>query len=348
MSSNNGFWQGKRVLVTGVMGFGGGHLCEQLLERDAVVYGMDWVYPQNSYLVISGLAPHIEFIQGDVRDIDLLKLIFERFEIDNVFHLAAQPVVPISLTSPYQTLLVNVLGTFAVLEAMRTSSKTHSLVFASTGKYYGSVSQTFPVPEDQSPNKADNIYAPSKTAADITVRCYAETYGLKASVCRFINTYGPGNTNFSTIVPRAISLLMENKDYDFGGRDDGTSTFDYLHIRDMTRAYLAVAENLDRYSAEAFNFSGGRLISVRDLVKLISRLYDGEEREPVFHGPPHEVPIQKSLDWNKAHRLLGWEPSISLEDGLKETIEWYRAHWAQLSGKYHKEKPVEAQAMSAR
>lgn len=330
MVVSNGYWLGKRCLVTGGLGFGGSHLAEQLLQRGAEVYILDRMYPHDSYLVVSGLSDKVHFIQGDVRDLDLLRLIFERYEIDQVFHLAAQPVVPISLTMPYETVLINYLGTLAVLEAMRNSSRTRRMVFASTGKYYGTISQKEPVLEDTPPNKADNLYATSKTAADLTVRTYAETYGLKTAVCRFINTYGPGNTNFTTIVPRAISLLIENKPYDFGSRDDGSSTFDYLHIRDMTRGYLAVAENLDKVSGEAFNFSGGQLISVKDLVKIIGRIYDGKEREPVFHGPKRDSPIVKGLDWNKANRLLGWKQSLTLEEGLKDTVQWYRQNWAKL------------------
>lgn len=324
------FWRGKRCLVTGGFGFGGSHLCEQLLERGARVYVLDITTPKNSYLVLTGLDHQVNFIHGDVRDIGLLKVSLERFEIDNVFHLAAQPVVPINNLFPYEALSLNVMGTYAVLEAMRTSTFAKALVFASSGAYYGTTFQREPIPEEQAPVKTANIYTPSKVAADIAVRCYAQTYGMKAAVCRFINTYGPGNTNFSTIVPRAITNLMNGNGYDFGGRDDGTSTFDYLHIQDMTRGYLAVAENLDRASGEAFNFGGGIPISVSDLVKLISRLYDGAEREPVFHGARRETPVCKTLDTGKARNLLGWQPSITLEQGLKETIDWYRRFWDRL------------------
>jgi len=272
----------------------------------------------------------VEYIPGDVRDIDLLKMVMNRFEIETVFHLAAQPIVPMSNVLPYETLSVNVMGTCAVLEAVRTSAYSPSLVFASSGAYYGTTRQQDPIPEDQAPNKAANIYAPSKMAGDFAVRCYAETYGLKAAVCRFINTYGPGSTNFSTIVPKTILNLIEDRRYDFGARDDGTSTFDYLHVRDMARGYVAVAENIAHVSGEAFNFSGGNRISVRDLVKLISVLYDGREREPVFNGPRREVPIQKCLDCRKAERILGWSSSIPLKEGLEETVQWYKAYWPKL------------------
>jgi CDP-glucose 4,6-dehydratase len=216
------------------------------------------------------------------------------------------------------------------LEAVRNSTATKELIFASSGAYYGTTYQKEPIPEDRAPHASANIYVPSKVAGDIAVRCYAKTYEMKAAVCRFINTYGPGNTNFSTIIPKAISHLITGQDYDFGARDDGTSTFDYLYIDDMTRGYLAVAENIDRVSSEAFNFSGGYPISVRDLVKLISRIYDGKEREPSFHGQKKLIPVYKYLDTSKAQKILGWKPSISLEDGLRKTIDWYKRNWVRL------------------
>lgn len=324
------FWMGKRCLVTGGFGFGGSHLCEQLLVRGAKVYVMDRACPSNSYLVLTGLSTRVNYIQGDIRDIELLKLSLEHFEIDMVFHLAAQPVIAVSNIFPLETLSINVTGTYAVLEAMRTSTFGKALIFASSGAYYGTTTQEEPITEDQAPGKASNIYAPSKVAGDIAVRCYAQTYGMNAAVCRFMNTYGPGNTNFSTIVPRAITNLIEEAPYDFGTRDDGTTTLDYLHICDMTRGYIAVAENMEHVSGEAFNFGVGSPISVRDLVQLISRLFDGKEREPIFRGSKRDIPIRKSLDTSKAQRVLGWQPSISLEDGLKETIQWYQHFWPKL------------------
>jgi CDP-glucose 4,6-dehydratase len=281
-------------------------------------------------LALTGLAGRIHYVNGDVRDVELLKTSFERFAIDTVFHLAAQPIVPVSNVCPYETLSINVLGTYAVLEAVRNSSCAQNLIFASSGAFYGATTQHEPIREESPSVVAPNIYAPSKVAGDIAVRCYAKTYGIRAAVCRFINTYGPGNINFSTIVPTAIANIIMDRPFDFGARDDGSSTFDYLNIHDMTRGYLAVAEHMEVAAGEAFNFGGGYPISVRDLVQLISRLYDGQEREPQFHGPKKVPPTFKRLDTTKARRVLGWRTSISLEDGLRETIAWYKRFWTKL------------------
>ncbi len=330
LAGKGDFWSGRRCLVTGGFGFGGSHLAEQLMRRGARIYVLDRVRPRNSYLVLMGLDGKVEYIPGDVRDTELVKWSVERHEIQNVFHLAAQPIVPMSNLYPYETASVNIMGTYSVLEAVRTSPRAPALVLASSGAYYGTTSQQEPISEDAPPLIAGNIYAPSKVGADIAVRCYARTYGIRAAVCRFINTYGPGNTNFSTIIPRTMSILMNGQDYDFGARDDGASTFDYLHITDMTRGYILVAENIERVCGEAFNFGGERCISVRDLVTLISRTFDGKEREAVFHGAKKPVPVYKCLDTAKSQRVLGWQPTVSLEAGLKETIEWYRSFWSKL------------------
>lgn len=330
MEKGKDFWRTKKCLVTGGYGFGGSHLCEQLLERGASVYILDREAPSNSYLALAGLTNRVHYLYGDVRDLGLIQISLERFQIDTIFHLAAQPVVPINNAYPYEALSINVMGTYAVLEAMRNSTFAKTLIFASSGAFYGTTTEREPISEDHPSLVAANIYTPSKVAGDIAVRCYAKTYGIKAAVCRFINTYGPGNTNFSTIVPTTINYLINGRPFDFGARDDGTSTFDYLNIRDMTGGYLAMAENIDMVSGEAINFGGGNPISVSDLVKLISRLYDGQEREPVFHGAKKAIPVFKCLDTSKAQRVLNWQPSVSLKDGLRETIDWYKRFWEKL------------------
>ncbi len=323
-------WDKRRCLVTGGTGFGGSHLCEQLIKRGAVTYVLDRFKPANSYLVLSGLADYVEYIPGDVRDLELLKFLLHRYEIEAVFHLAAQPVVPMSIAFPFETLATNVLGTYAVLEAVRTSCIHPSLVFASSGAYYGTTRQQALIPEDQPPDQAANLYGPSKIAGDFAVRSYAQTFGTRAAVCRFMNTYGPGSTNFSTIIPAAIYKLMEGRPYNFGGRDDGTTTFEFMHVRDMANAYLAVAENIDRVRGQAFNFSGGSPIRIRELVGLVSRLFDGRERQAVFEGPPQAVPVRKCLNCQKAREVLGWQPTTPLAEGLDETIRWYRRYWPRL------------------
>lgn len=317
-------WQGRPCLVTGGAGFGGSHLCSELHRRGAQIYVFDRVLPRTSYLMLQGLQKHVEFVQGDVRDMELLRLTIERYEIDSIFHLAAQPLAPMSTVLPFETLSINALGTYAVLEAMRTTKSAKTLVFASSGAHYGATTTAEPIPEDYAPVGAANMYGPSKTAADVVVRSYAGVYNMNAAVCRFMNTYGPGDTNFSRIVPRAIRMLLTDVAYDFGDRDDGTTKLDFLHIRDMTNAYIHVAEHMEVARGEAYNFGRGQPVSTSEVARVVSRMFDGKDREPAFHGPKRERPIVKYLEIAKAKRQLGWQPETSLEQGIGETVEWYR------------------------
>lgn len=323
---NSFSWQGRPCLVTGGFGFGGSHLCLELLARGASVLVFDRWRPLDSHLDRSGAGHRAHWVQGDIRDTDLLKLTLERFEIDTVFHIAAQPIVPIANIHPAETLSVNVQGTYSVLEAIRTGSPGRRLVFASSGAYYGTTTTDSALDEEAPPLTATNIYAPSKVAADVAVRTYARVYGLLAGVCRFMNTYGPGDANFSRIVPRAARNLAQGSAYDFGDRDDGSTRLDFMHIRDMSGAYLSLAEHLEEVSGQAFNFGGGVPVSVREVARIASEKYDGIARDPIFRGRTPERPVVKYLDISKAAKLLGWTPTLGLEAGLEDAMAWYREH----------------------
>src|SRR5687767_13081324 len=140
------FWDNRPVLVTGGAGFGGAHLCEQLVQRGARVTVLDIALPPDSYLHFAGITSKIHFMQGDIRDGDSLKLLVERWEFDTVFHVAAQPIVSISNSLPAQTAAINITGTYNVLEAMRASRRTKRLVFASSGAYYGATTTDKAIP----------------------------------------------------------------------------------------------------------------------------------------------------------------------------------------------------------
>ena len=329
MKSNNSYWHKRPCLVTGGAGFGGAHLCAELLSRGAKVYVYDRYLPNDSYLVFEGLVDRVNFIQGDIRDLEYLKMTTTRFEIVDIFHLAAQAIKPHSNLIPYETFVVNAQGTYNVLEAVRTAKEKPHLIFASTGGYYGTYFSEDLIMEDSVPLVGDNIYSATKVAGDIAVRYYANIFGIKAATCRFMQTYGPGDTNFSRIIPITVKYLM-NGEHPKLTRCDGTPQCDFMHVRDMARAYIAVAENIEQVSGEAFNFGGGNPTSVKELVMLISKIFTGKEIEPIILMQPSGILQKTCLDISKAKSLLGWAPEIGLEEGLKETIAWYREIWNKL------------------
>jgi nucleoside-diphosphate-sugar epimerase len=139
-----------------------------------------------------------------------------------------------------------------------------------------------------------------------------------------MNTYGPGDTHRSRLVPRALSLLAAGEPYDFGDRDDGSTRLDFLYVGDMAGAYLATAEHLERAPGDVFNFGSGRCTGIREVAVLTSQIYDGVDREPIFHGTPRRPSKQKWLDISRARSVLGWRPTVDLDEGLTHTVRWHR------------------------
>ena len=321
-------WPAQRTLVLGAAGFCGAHLCDQLVQRGAKVIGLDKSLSSDSWLHSSGAMNHIDWRQGDILDLDYLKWLLARHPMDTIFLLAAQPIVSVSNQLPLETAHTNIIGTYNVLEAIRAQSNPPALVFASSGAYYGATNTKSAIGEDEPALVASNIYAPTKAAADLAVRCYAQIYGLRAATCRWMNTYGPGDLNFSRIVPATMRRLHAGRRGCIDGTD-GTNVLEMLHVRDMIEAYLAVAANIERAEVrgQAFNFGGGAPLQLSHVVREAARAWNeisgtDIEIEPEISGP--KVDSVKYLDISKAREVLGWTPQISLQDGLRETAAWYR------------------------
>ena len=311
-------WPNQRTLVLGAAGFCGAHLCDRLARLGADVIGLDKTLPANSWLNSSGAINQIDWREGDILDLDGLKQLLAREPIDTIFLLAAQPIVAVSNQQPLETAQVNIIGTYNVLEAMRAQPNPPALVFASSGAYYGATNTKNAIGEDDPARVASNIYAPTKAAADLAVRCYAQIYGLRAATCRWMNTYGPGDLNFSRIVPATMKRLHSGRRGCIDGTD-GTNVLEMLHVRDMIEAYLAVAANIERADVrgQAFNFGGGAPLQLSHVVREAARAWNevngtNIEIEPKITGP--KVDSVKYLDISKAREVLDWKPQISLQE----------------------------------
>lgn len=314
----NSHWQGRPVLVTGGSGFGGSHLVTHLIACGARVTIVDRKRPDDR----DRDRDRCHFVDADIRYQASFQRLLEERDIDTVFHLAAQPLVPLSLIDPAETWSINLEGTLSVLEAMRRSRNARRLVFASSGAVYGSLSCTDPIAEDHPPGPINHAYAASKVAAEVAVHSHANAYGLKVVSCRFMNTYGPGDRHFCRLIPGAIQRLIKGQAYDFGDRDDGTTELDFLQVDDMARAYLAAGEKLDRadVNGAAINFGSANPVAISDVVRQVSRAFDGKNRTPIFHGAKREQPLRKSLDISKARDLLDWRPTVDLAQGITATV----------------------------
>jgi CDP-glucose 4,6-dehydratase len=280
---------------------------------------LDWVPKSTLHLI--GAAEQVTQVQGTVTDAGLMQRVLHTYEVDTVFHLAAQALVGMANRSPVTTFEANIQGTWTVLEACRHCPTVERVVVASSDKAYG-VHSELPYTEDF-PLHGLYPYDASKACADLLSRCYATMFNLPVGVTRCANIYGGGDLNASRLVPEVVRAVLQGRAPVI--RSDGTPTRDYLYIDDAVRAYLTLAEQLDRpdVRGQAFNFGTNAPISVLDLVRRIIALA-GVELEPDVRGAARGEIDHQYLDSRKAEAVLGWRPQVSLDEGLLCTLAWYR------------------------
>lgn len=316
------------VLVTGGAGLLGSWLVKDLVARRAEVTCLLRDHDPRSELHASGLDREVRIVRGDVRDRDLLERVLGENEIDTVFHLAAQTLVPVANRNPVSTFDTNVMGTVALLEAARRSALVRSVVVASSDKAYGAAA--LPYTED-TPLRARFPYDTSKACADLIAQSYASSFGLPVAITRCGNLFGGGDLNWNRIVPGTIRSVLRDERPVL--RSDGTDVRDYLYVEDAVDAYLLLGERLRKDPAlagEAFNVSYEEPMTTLALVRAILRA-TGSSLEPVIGSrATHEIPAQH-LSADKARARLGFSPRHALEGGLDRTVSWYRAHFHALT-----------------
>jgi CDP-glucose 4,6-dehydratase len=315
---------GRSVLVTGADGLLGGWLVKALVEAGARVVAIRRDDNVGSPLEVMGLADRVNVVHGDICAEGLLARALTEYEVDSVFHLAAQTIVPTANREPESTFETNIRGTWMVLEACRRL-ETERVIVASSDKAYGAHTE-LPYREDFA-LQPRFPYDVSKAAADLLARSYWHTWRLPVAVTRFANLYGGGDTNRSRLVPEAVSAALAGRSPVV--RSDGSPERDFLYVEDAVAAYLAIWDALGSEAlgaaGEAFNAGGGRSHRVLDVVELVCRLA-GTGVAPDVRGagtPAGEIDRQW-VDCSKLNRLTGWEPSVSLEEGLRRTLDWHR------------------------
>jgi len=318
----NSFWQDKPTLVTGGSGLLGGWLVQYLLSlgADIVCLVRDWV-PQ-SELVQANLTEQVKVVRGDVCDQALLERTLGEYEINTVFHLAAQTIVGIANRNPVSTFETNIRGTWGLLEACHRSPTVRSIVMASSDKAYGD-HENLPYDED-TPLQGHYPYDVSKACADLLAQSYAISYKLPVAITRCGNFYGGGDLNWNRVVPGTIRSVFRGQKPII--RSDGQLVRDYFYIKDGAAAYTLLAEKLannPELSGQAFNFSNETPMSVIELVERILFLMESSLK-PVIRNEARNEIRQQYLSATRARQLLGWQPSFTLDDGLKRTISWYK------------------------
>jgi CDP-glucose 4,6-dehydratase len=317
------FWRGRRVLVTGIGGFVGSRLAEELLGRGAEVVGIVRDSRGERLLEKLGVSPGPQLLRGSITDAALVERTFNEYEIEYCFHVAAQAIVGAANRSPVSTFDSNIRGTWTVLEAARRSSLLRGLVLASSDKVYGD--QPFLPYTEETRLAATYPYDASKLCAEVLAHSYAASFGLPLAITRCANIYGGGDLNWSRLIPGTICSVLRGEEPLI--RSDGTLQRDYLYISDAVSAYLALAENIDREDVrgDAFNFGWGRGYSVLEIVQAILRQSNNNLHPRVLGQNKGEIQKQW-LAADKALRVLNWHPQVNLETGIRLSVEWYRGY----------------------
>jgi CDP-glucose 4,6-dehydratase len=270
-----------------------------------------------------GIESRCTLALADLTDHDALVRVLNEHEVEDVFHLAAQAVVGHANRSPLGSWEANVRGTYTLLEACRTLGSVRRLVVASSDKAYGAHAQ-LPYREDFA-LQPRHPYDVSKACSDLIARSYAHCYGLPLAVTRLANVYGPGDLNWSRIVPDTARALARGERPRV--RSDGSAERDYIYIEDAVDAYLAVAESLERpeLAGRAWNAGWGRPVPVIEVVQTLIDV-SGVDVEPdiLGEGTPAGEISRQYLDSSAIRDELGWEPRWELEAGLHAAWEWYR------------------------
>lgn len=306
--------------MTGATGLIGSALVHELLAHGAEVHAFVIPSPEpESALLRSGDISRLTAHRGRLEDAASVQRAVRESRPQYVFHLGAQPLVELARADPATTFEVNVRGTWTLLEACRAlPERPRAIAVASSDKAYGA-SLKLPYLETD-PLDGVEPYEASKTMTDVLARTYAKAYGLPTRVARCGNIYGPGDWNWSRIIPGTVRSLLRGERPVL--RSDGTPVRDYIHVEDVVRAYLALA-SADLPPGDAFNFSSGEKRSVREVVDLVCAAV-GTALEPVVQGTAKgEIDVQY-LDSSKARRVLGWAAARRMAESLPDVVSWYR------------------------
>jgi len=317
------YWKDQRVLVTGAGGFIGSHLTEKLVKEGAEVrvfvrynsradIGMLSLLPSN----ISG---SLDIVAGDLRDLSALKSAING--IDCIFHLGALIAIPYSYLHPADVIETNILGTMNILLAAREAG-TKRIVHTSTSEVYGTA-LTVPIDESH-PLQGQSPYSASKIGADKIVESFSCSYDVPAVTVRPFNTYGPRQSE-RAVIPTIIAQALTKNEIHLGNLD---ASRDLTYVSDTVDGFLKAGQT-PSVEGETFNLGTGSEIRIGDLAREIISLVGIPKKIVVDPDRfrPENSEVQRLLSDNRlAKDRLGWEPKVSLTDGLKQTIDWVSDH----------------------
>jgi len=312
-------FKNQTILVTGGTGFVGSHLVERLLKEKANVITTYKALDPKSYFFTRKLQKKTTLAHVDIVDFERVFDLITKYEVDFIFHLAAQPLVDAAYYNPRRTMDSNIRGTVNILESARLYPRVKGVIFASSDKAYGKLTKEKYLESD--PLRGDHPYEVSKSAADLIAYSYYKTYGVPVVITRFGNIYGEGDTNYSRIIPGIMKAIINDEVLSI--RSDGKYVRDYLYVKDVAEGYLMIAKKIESIVGQAFNFGSKETISVLALIKIVEKAVKRKLKYKILNNAQNEIPYQ-SLDYSKIKKKIGWEPKKSLKKTSKSILAWYK------------------------
>jgi CDP-glucose 4,6-dehydratase len=321
-------WRNHNVLVTGATGLLGSWLTEALLARGANVTCLVRDGVPRSRLIAGGAIERCNVVHAALENFHEVLRALNEYEVETVFHLAAQTIVGTATRSVLSTFEANIKGTWNVLEAARSLPRlVERVLVASSDKAYGEHAR-LPYSEE-APLCGRFPYDASKACAELLCQCYAATFGLPVVTTRCGNLYGGGDLNYSRIVPGTIRSALSGERPIV--RSNGRLVRDYFYVEDAVAAYLHLAERMRELelAGQAFNFGTSEPKSVLEMVALVLEAAGRSDLEPVVEDRATSEIERQYLDCTKAREVLGWRPAFTMREALARTVAWYREHEAR-------------------
>ena len=319
---------GKKVIITGAAGFIGTNLTKELLKAGATVIGIDnFISSSGKNLGINEGTEGFTFIKADVIQPPKSYLPEEDWQFDYLFHFASPASPPIYQKYPVETYLVNSLGTHNLLSFLRQYSPEATFVYAGTSEAYGNPLE-HPQKEtywgNVNPNGVRSCYDESKRLGETIGGVFNRDFGIDVRILRIFNTYGPYmNLEDGRVLPEFIKQYQAGKELVVFG--DGSQTRSYCYIDDLVRGILLLAGGKkSELSGETINLGNPGEYTVLETARIFNRIVGRDEEMIAFEELPSDDPLKRQPDISKARGLLGWEPEVEFEDGLKRMLEFFK------------------------
>jgi dTDP-glucose 4,6-dehydratase len=313
-----------QLLVTGAAGFIGSNFVHYWLQQhpDDRIVALDLLTYAGNRANLAEVEQRIDFVHGDIGDLELGRRIMEEYDVDVVVNFAAESHNSLAVVDPRRFFHTNVIGTQTLLEAARDVGGVRRFHHVSTCEVYGDLAlDSDEMFTEESPYRPRTPYNASKAGADHAVRAYQETYGLPISITNCSNNYGPFQFP-EKVIPLFVTNALDDRPLPMYASTQNKR--EWLHVRDHCRAIELVLQA--DVAGETFNVGSGVEASIEEIAELVLELTSKPEslKKIVPDRPGHDR--RYLLDSSKLRRELGWEPEIAWEDGLRETVGWYAAN----------------------